>query len=78
MKHFCGSAERQSLVPADTPSVLTWSRAALTRKADFDGDGEVTLEDGHLAFEKSVPIVRRHTALASGLVGGFVTAYSLR
>ena len=51
---------------------LAW----ITRQADLDGDGEVTVDDGNLAYSRVAPLVRRHTALSGGLVGGFVTAYS--
>ena len=44
--------------------------------ADVDGDGEVTMDDGHAAYTRIAPVVRKHTALTGGLVGGFVLAYS--
>ena len=50
--------------------------AFLARKADLDEDGELTFEDSSIAYSRVAPLVRRHTALTGGLVGGFVTAYS--
>ena len=50
--------------------------ARLVRAADLDEDGEITLEDSNIAYSKLAPLVRKHTALTGGLVGGFVTAYS--
>jgi hypothetical protein len=50
--------------------------AQLLRIADVDEDGEITVEDSRIAYSKVAPLVRRHTALTGGLVGGFVTAYS--
>ena len=51
---------------------LAW----VTRQADLDGDGELTMDDSQIAYSRIAPLVRRHTALTGGLVGGFVTAYS--
>jgi hypothetical protein len=47
----------------------------LTREADLDGDGEVTFEDSRIAYSRVAPLVRRHTALTGGLVGGFLMSY---
>ena len=51
---------------------LSW----LAGQADLDGDGEVTLEDSQIAYSRVAPMVRRHTALSAGMVGGFVVAFS--
>ena len=48
----------------------------LMRRADIDEDGELTFNDGDVAYRRLAPIVRRHAALTGGLVGGFVSAYS--
>lgn len=45
------------------------------READLDDDGEVTFEDSRIAYSRVAPLVRRHTALTGGLVGGFVFSY---
>ena len=44
--------------------------------ADVDGDGEITVEDSKLAYSKVAPLVQRHPALTSGVVGGFVAGYT--
>lgn len=48
----------------------------LARVADADGDGELSVEDSRVIYSRVAPLVRRHTALTGGLVGGFITAYS--
>jgi len=48
----------------------------LARLADADGDGELSVEDSRVLYSRVAPLVRRHTALTGGLVGGFITAYS--
>ena len=50
--------------------------ASAMHHADVDGDGELTMDDGHAAYTRIAPVVRKHTALTGGLVGGFVLAYS--
>ena len=44
--------------------------------SDVDGDGELTVEDSRIAYSKVAPVVQRHPAMATGLVGGFVAGYS--
>lgn len=51
--------------------------AWLTRKADLDGDGDVTLDDSQIAYSKVAPLVRRHPMLSGGALGGFAVAWSL-
>jgi hypothetical protein len=50
--------------------------AWLARRADLDGDGELTLDDGVEAYTRVAPVVRKHTALTGGIVCGFLGAYS--
>ena len=49
----------------------------LARVADVDEDGELTLEDSKLAYSRVAPQVRRHPALAVGMVGGFLAGYGV-
>ena len=50
--------------------------AQLVRHMELDEDGEVTLEDSRIAYAQAAPHVRKHTVLAAGAVGGFVTTAS--
>ena len=50
--------------------------ASVIHRADIDGDGELTMDDGMQAYQRAAPVVRKHAALSCGLVGGFITAYS--
>ena len=50
---------------------LAW----VARRADLDGDGELTFNDGQCAYSRVAPLVRRHPALTGGVVCGFVGAY---
>ena len=54
--------------------VLQQKLVVLRGQFDLDKDGELTLEDSRLAYSRVVPLVRRHTALSGGFVGGFVGA----
>ena len=56
--------------------MLQQKLAWLTRQADLDGDGELTMDDSQIAYSRVAPMVRRHTALSAGMVGGFVVAFS--
>ena len=45
-------------------------------KGDLDEDGQITIDDGQQAYARVAPVVRRHTALACGALGGFFAAYN--
>ena len=69
----------RSQVHAWLVAALHFAKARLSvlmRRADVDEDGELTLNDGEVAYRRLAPVVRRHAALTGGLVGGFVSAYS--
>ena len=34
------------------------------------------MDDSQIAYSRVAPMVRRHTALSAGMVGGFVVAFS--
>lgn len=62
---------------AATLTRFVYSRLfALWLKADLDDDGDVTIDDAQVAYNRVLPVARRHAALTSGAVGGFLTAYS--
>lgn len=43
--------------------------------ADLDEDGELTIEDSRVAYSKVAPLIRKHAALSTGVVGGFAIVY---
>ena len=83
----CALGGRPSRSRADPPSqvrivglammrLVQQKLAWLAHHADLDEDGELTLDDGQQAYSRVAPIVRKHTALSCGAVGGFFAAYS--
>lgn len=48
------------------------------KKADLDGDGELTLEDSKLASSKVTPFVKRRPILSGGFATGFALGYGMR
>ena len=80
MIFFCHAhLSARSQVHAWLVAALHFAKARLSvlmRRADVDEDGELTLNDGEVAYRRLAPVVRRHAALSGGLVGGFVSAYS--
>ena len=50
---------------------------AQARRADLDGDGELTIKDSRLGMSRVAPYVQRRPGLAGGFAGGFLLAYRL-
>ena len=50
----------------------------MRKKADLDGDGELTLEDSKLASSKVTPFVKRRPILSGGFATGFALGYGMR
>jgi hypothetical protein len=46
-----------------------------SRAADLDEDGELTAEDSRIFYSRVAPLIRRHAALSTGVVGGFAVVY---
>lgn len=70
------SFEQLQLITLAVMNVLQGKAAQVSRAADLDKDGDVTLQDGRIAYSRVAPLIRDRPALTGGILGGFVSTFA--
>jgi len=69
------SVEQVQVIGLTILRFLSGKLQQASRAADLDEDGELTVEDSRIFYSRVAPLIRRHAALSTGVVGGFAVVY---